>query len=429
MRRALASVILLLSCVSPSWGTSREVLPNGLRVLLVPSASTEVMAATMLLAIPVSADPPDKLGLRYLTHRLLLRGTTRETGEAMGERLAAVGGTVSVNCALDYLEITVRAPSDGLEVALDLLAQAVQSPAFLPEEVEREKTRAIAAARAARDDPFQCTYQALREELYGKEAYGRWALGEPECLRRLTREDVAAFYRRHYRPEAAVLAIAGGIEAVSAGGAVRLRFGAWRGPAERRATPARATGEPLASSQITARERPTARLHLMLGFPAPAVATQGYYAMQVIDSLLGGGSTARLPKALREQAGLAYEVSSFYPTLAGDSHFAIYAVVDEDALREAKQAILAQLTRLREEPVSAEELAHAKRYLLGVYALSRQESRRQAYSAAWHELLGCPPDFAALYQEKLNAVTAEEVQDTARTLIHHFILALTAPSV
>ncbi len=148
----------------------------------------------------------------------------------------------------------------------------------------------------------------------------------------------------------------------------------------------------------------------------------------MIDSLLTGGSTGRLTKALRDQAGLVYDVTSFYPTLRGESHFGLYAVTDDGCLGDVKKEVITQLNRLRDQPVPPEELAHAKRALLGAYVLSQQEVSPQATSAAWYELIGCPPEFAATYQARVRGVTAEEVQATARELMHNFILVVTAPS-
>jgi len=93
-----------------------------------------------------------------------------------------------------------------------------------------------------------------------------------------------------------------------------------------------------------------------------------------------------------------------------------------------KAAILRELERLRREPVSPEELARAKRYLLGSYALARQQSQTQAYSAAWYEVLGLKPEFEQEYREQVNSVTSQDVQEAARELIQHFVLALTMPS-
>ncbi len=270
MRRLLFALLLIGIALPPVQAASREVLPNGLRVLVLPNSSTEVVAASLLIAIPVSADPPEQAGLRYLTHRLLLRGSKTLSGDDMGRRLAAVGGRVGENCTLDYVEISVQAPSEGFEVALDLLSKAVMEPAFAAEDFEREKSRARVAMRAARDDPFSAAYQALREELYGADGYGRWTLGDSDNLAEIGREDVLQFYRENYRPERAVLAIAGGVDSAAARSAARLRFGDWHGVGEAAPVAEREEAAPLTSSQMVARARDTQRLHLLFGFPAPA---------------------------------------------------------------------------------------------------------------------------------------------------------------
>ena len=426
MKRAAWALLWLVALPGLAQAVEREVLANGMRVLVTTRENTEVMTAELLLPISVADEPEDKLGVRYLTQRMLLRGTTSKSGEAMGEELSAVGGVVDVNVGLDYVEIYVQAPSDGFEVALGLLAEAVRHPAFLAEELDKERQAAVTALRATAEDPFQKTYQAFREEAYRGGPYGRWSQGRVGTLGALTREDVVRFYRERYGAANAVLSIAGGVAPGRAKRAAHKVFDDWSGGAAERERPDPAG--PLTQSEAVARELPTSRVHLVLGFPAPAVGETHYYAMQVMDSLLSGGSTARLPRALREEAGLAYQVSSFYPTLVGGSHFAVYAVTEPESAGEVKAAILRELERLRREPVSPEELARAKRYLLGSYALARQQSQTQAYSAAWYEVLGLKPEFEQEYREQVNSVTSQDVQEAARELIQHFVLALTMPS-
>ena len=152
-----------------------------------------------------------------------------------------------------------------------------------------------------------------------------------------------------------------------------------------------------------------------------------YYALQVIDSLLSGGASSRLPQHLREDLGLVYHVSSFYPTLAASSHFAIYAATAPHRLLAVKSAVLQALTRLIEEPVPPDELTRAKRYLLGSYALSHQRMKDQAYALAWYETLGLSGDFAEQYAAGLQAVTAADVQRAASAIFTRFALAVTMP--
>jgi zinc protease len=178
---------------------------------------------------------------------------------------------------------------------------------------------------------------------------------------------------------------------------------------------------------MAARELPVRRAHLILGFASPPVADADYYALQVIDSLLSGGASSRLPQYLREELGLVYHISSFYPTLAGSSHFAIYAATAPNQLLPVKSAILQALTRLIEEPVPPDELARAKRYLLGSYALSHQRMKDQAYALAWYETLGLGADFAEQYAAGIEAVTAADVRRAAGAIFTRFALAVTMP--
>ena len=419
-------LLLLTGAPNPASAApaQRFTLPNGLRVVLKSNWSTDVVAIELLLDVSAEDEPPSQQGLRYLVQRLLLRGTTRETGVSMARRLSAVGGIADTTVGLDYVESYALVPADGFETAVELLADAVRHPAFSPEEVEKQKTGAQELARAARDEPFQETYLAFRQSLYRSHPYSALTLGTPSLLASISRDDILQFHREHYLPNRAVIAICGGVGETRALRSLRRAFGDWpEGPSKpRTALPTL----PLRASEVTARERPLRRAHLILGFPAPAADEPGYYVVQVIDSLLSGGATSRLPRKLREELGLVYTASSFYPTLARDSHFGIYAVVEPHHLDTIKSAILDLLDDLARRPVSPEELTRAKTYLLGSYALSHQRTKEQAYSLAWYEILGL--GFEDRYADAIQSVTPEQVQETADRILRRFVLAVTLPT-
>jgi predicted Zn-dependent peptidase len=421
----LLALLLLGGSAASAESAKRLRLPNGLRVVLKPSMATDVVAIELLLDISAADEPADQQGLRNLVQRLLLRGTRSESGESIARRLGGVGGVAEASLGLDYVEVYALAPADGFEVALDIIAQAVQSPAFDPGEVERQTAGAQEAALAARGDPFQETYLAFREALYQEHPYGALTLGAPSSLARIGREDVVGFHQANYLPNRAVLAICGGVGEARAMAAVRQAFGDWAPglPTPDRHLPA----VKLAMSDMAVRERPVRRAHLIIGFPAPAAAEDRYYAVQVIDSILGGGATGRLTRRLRDELGLVYDISSFHPTLAGESHFAIYAVTERYQLDAAKAAILELVSDLASSPVSEAELSRAKAYLLGSFALSHQRMKEQAYALAWYEVLGLGVDFGERYSAAVQAVTPEQVQEAAQTLFQHFVLALVLP--
>ncbi len=421
----VAALVLLSAGIAHADATKRLQLPNGLRVVLKPSMATDVVAIELLLDISAADEPPDQRGLRNVVQRLLLRGTRAETGEAMARRLARVGGVAEATVGLDYIEVYALAPADAFEVALDVIAQSVQSPAFDPEEVHKQLTSAAEAAAAAHSDPFQETYLAFRETLYHDHPYGGAVLGSPSSLAHIGRDDVIAFHEANYIPNRAVIAICGGVGEARALSAVRRAFGDWSPGIPAPDMPFSKIS--LKSSDMAARERPVRRAHLMIGFPAPAAGADQYYAVQVIDCLMGGGTTGMLAQRLRDEMGLVYDVSSFYPTLAGESHFVIYAVMDPRQLETVKKAILELAGRLSDTPISEAELMRAKSYLLGSYALSHQRVKDQAYSLGWYEILGLGADFEARYTAGIEAVTPQQVQEAARTCFQHFVLAIVLP--
>ncbi len=149
--------------------------------------------------------------------------------------------------------------------------------------------------------------------------------------------------------------------------------------------------------------------------------------MQVIDSILGAGMGARLPQTIRQELGLAYDVSSFFPTLLGGSHLGVYVATEPDRLTPVKDAIVQELERLRDEPVPADELDRAKRLLLAAHAMGRQRALSQAYWAAWCSLLGLGPGFDQQYRRGIEAVTPAEVQAVAQEYLGRFVLALALP--
>lgn len=427
MRAALLMSLAVLAVAPGAWGqdVACSTLPNGLRLVVRQDHGTDLVAVDLLLDVSVLDEQPSQSGIRYLVQRLLLRGTESQSGDDMAAALSAVGGVADTAVGLDYVEMYALVPADGFDVAVALIADAVRHPAFAPHEVEKEREAAIEAARGARDDAFQEGYLALRGGLYGEHPYARATFGSPETLSAISRQNLLEFHQGCYRPERAVLAVSGAVQESRARRVVVREFGTWQAGS----SPARRHWPvlPLAQSEIQAREAPTGQVHLMFGFQAPAAGEPGYYAVQLLDSILSGGSAARLQRVLREDLGLVYNVSSFYPTLARPSHLVIYAATDVRSVDAVKAAIVDLLRRLREEPVEPSELARAKRYLLGSYALGHQRLRDQAYSLAWYEVLGLGSGFEQQYRAGIEAVTAEDLQGAAQEFLGRFVLAVVFP--
>ena len=429
-RRLLA--IVLLALVAPTARAAaleptKHTLDNGLRVIIKPNPGGDIVALDLLLGAGAAAEPKELAGLRQLTQQLLLRGTQLHSGSELAESLESLGASLDISVGLDYVEVFALAPASAFAPVCRALAEIVTSPLFDAGQVESQRQAAIQFASSLEDDAFQSAYLLMRQTLYRDHPYGRAPSGAPESLSRITREQILEFYQTYYRPNNCVLAVSGNVALSPALAVIREAFGEWAsGPLPATACP---PPQPLLMSRLSLRERPFRVSYLVLGFLAPDIRDEDYFPLQIADALLSGGMSARLFTELRGRRALVYEVSSFYPTLAAESHFAARAVCLGRDFREVSQALLAEFRRLQEETVSEDELARAKQYLLGSYALSHQRNKQQAYYLAWYELLGAGYTFDQLYPKGIAAVTAEDVRRAARTYFTRYAQALLLPSL
>ena len=427
-RCLLAAALLLLAQrgVGAALEPTKHTLGNGLRVIVKPNPGGDIVALELLVAAGAAAEPRELAGLRQLTQQLLLRGTQAHSGDEIADSLEGVGASLDVAVGLDYVEVFALAPASAFAVVCRALGEIITRPLFDPGQLENQRQTAIQFSSGLEDDAFQSAYLLMRETLYRDHPYGRGQAGTPDSLGRISRQNILDLYHAHYRPSNAVLAICGNVSPASALAVVEEAFRAWQ-PAPVRASPP-PPPEPLLMSRLSVREKPLRVSYQMIGFPAPAVTDEDYFPLQVADAILGGGMSGRFFSELRAQRGLVYEVSTFYPTLSGESHFTVSAVSRASDFREVAQTLVAGFRLLREKPPSEEELDRAKQYLLGSYALAHQRNKQQAYYLAWYELLGLGYRFDQAYPQRISAVTAEEVRRAAWNYFTRYAQALLLPS-
>ncbi|HOF89025.1 MAG TPA: insulinase family protein, partial [Armatimonadota bacterium] len=205
----------------------------------------------------------------------------------------------------------------------------------------------------------------------------------------------------------------------------RAVFGAWAP----RPIPPRGVWELplLRQSMSLLREEPVRATCVMMAFPVSGITHEDFVTLRVIESLLAGGTGARLFRTVRERRHLAYEVSVRFPARVACAHFALYALTHADDMERTRAAMAEEITRLQTEPVAAAELARARAYLKGRYLLAHQYSAHYAFDLAWYELQGLGVRYDAAYPEAVERVTAADVQRVARAYFTRYLLAVVVP--
>ena len=417
MRVLTLAVLVALVSVVPGGSVGaaplahREVLPNGIVLLVAERPAVPIVAVRVLLRAGAVYDPAERGGLANLTGAVLTRGTAKRTGPELDSAIEFVGGSVEAGAGRDSLTVSMTAQKKDLALGLDLVSEVVLTPTFPQAEVARKLSEIQAAIKRSEEDPGTVAARALGRLVFDGHPYGRPVEGTRESVGRLTRDDVVAFYRERARPDTTVVAVVGAITVDEARREIMARLGSWARPADAPVTVAAAAAPAAAREETVKRE--LTQTTIMFGRQAILQTDPDYFPMAVASYVLGGGSASRLYTRVREESGLAYSV---YSWVAPWRHGATFAVSSQTRTAEAPKVITMireELARMGREPVAERELALAKQYLIGSFPLRLDTSGKVADFLVAVEDRGLGLDYADRYKERIGKVTAADVQRVA----------------
>jgi zinc protease len=391
----------------------RFTLPNGIVVLVAERPTLPIVSVRVAVDAGSVLDPPDQAGLANLTALLLTRGTEGRTGSEIDRAIEFVGGSLEGEGGRDGSTVSLDVLRKDLSLGLDLLADVVTRPTFPAEEHDRQLEELRAAVRREEEDPGAVAGRRFRPLVFPGHPYRLPVLGTDASLQAITRDDVAAFYRRAYRPDRTVVAVVGDVTAGEVRGQLQARLGAWSVAGSGPPSPGPAPVGSPPGTELLGRDLTQATV--LLGQATVARTHPDYYPLAVASHLLGGGSSARLYLRVREERGLAY---SIYAQLAAGRHGGLFRVEFQSAnprVREVLALVREDLVRLRRERVGDEELAQAKAYLVGSFPLRMETSGAVASLLLGVEQFGLGLDFPARYRQSIEAVTPDDVLRAVRT--------------
>jgi len=392
-------------------------LPNGLTLAVVEMHKVPVVDVQVLVDAGGARDPGDLPGLATFTALMLQQGAGTRGALDVADEAAFLGAQLNTTAALDGAVASLHVPRRRLEAALDLLADVVLRPAFPDSEVARQRELRGAQLVQQRDEPVAVANVAFPAIVYGAgHPYGHPLNGTDAATAALTRDRVAGFYRAYYRPNASRILIVGDITLAQTRALLAARFGAW----EQGDLPGLAGGSaptPAARAVYLIDKPGAAQSVIRIGHVGPARSTPDWYALEVLNTILGGAFTSRLNQNLRETHGYTYGAFSQFAARRLAGAFVALASVVTAKTDSSLVEFLKELRRIRDEPVPDPELAKAKAYVsLG---LPGEFETTGGAGARFREVLtyGLPLDYYDRYIERIGAVTAADVQRVARQYI------------
>jgi len=413
---------------APAQAILTQTLPSGATLIMKPSPQTETVALSIFAkGGQLSESRP---GTAALMARLLLKGTQTRSAESLHETLESQGLDISASADKDTVQVTATSLKTDFDKLLWLLSDVLLSPAFTQSELDKERTDMLDGIRSNRDTPSGLLFEKLTEALYPGHPYGAVGAQVEAALPKVTRRDVESYYQKAFSPQNLVITLVGNVDTSSAKDSLAQLMAQLAAKNTQSAQQAPKPVVPLKKPVEVAAQKPEqAATWIAYGWQAPSIHQQkDYVTLKVINTLLGSGLSSRLFVDLREKQGLAYHVSSLFPSSQEAGRFVMYIGTDPKNEAQVLRGFDAEIERLKTEPVSAEELERVKSKLTGQFALAHESNASQAYYLGLFQISGVGYGFDASYPTLVDAVTPQDILTLSQTLFNQpKVVAIVSP--
>lgn len=403
-------------------------LPNGLRVLTTTVPTAQAASIAFFAGIGSRGEEPRTNGLSHYLEHMLFKGTEqRPTAQMISQAIEGAGGSLNAYTTHELTCYWNNVPYEAAATGIAVVADMIQHSLLAQEEIDRERTVVQQEIRRSYDTPSSWVGELIGRATFGDQPIGWPVAGSLETVEGLQRDDFTEHMERFYTAENAVFSVAGNVQHEEV---VRLAEEHFSDLHTNSRTPSPAANWGLPPERVIVEPRETEQTQIALSMQAVSRRDPDRYALEILHTILGRGMSSRLFEEVRERRGLAYSVGSRVTRYLDIGAFTVAAGVTRAQQEEALQVIVAQLHRICDEPVPADELQRAIDYASGSFRLSFETP--MSYGQRFGEQLLQDGEIEPIDETvaRLRAVTAEDVQRVAKRVIGQaqFSLAVVGPS-
>ena len=392
----------------------KTTFPNGLRVLTSCMPHTRSVSVSLYLGAGSRYEAPEVAGISHFVEHLLFKGTTkRPRPEDVSGAIENLGGLHNGATDREITSYWCKVARPHFLVGLDVLLDMVHHSKFDPEEVEKERKVIVEELNMIQDSPPELAGLLIDQTMWPDQPLGRDVGGTKETVNGITRSMLVEYLNHQYGPGNAVISIAGDLEHAEAIEALEPSLDEWRPSQPGSLYP---TVESQTGPRVSVINRKTEQAHLCLALPGLSTLHPDRYVLALLNTVLGEGSTSRLFLEVRERRGLAYDIHSYVSHFLDAGALTVYAGVDPKNASDTLRVVLDQLLHLR-TGIPEEELSRARELIKGRMLLRMEDTRAVSSWIGSQELLTGTVKTVDEVVEQIDAITAEEVQRVACTLI------------
>jgi zinc protease len=406
----------------PAYGTEKPSqapavkatkLENGLMVWLVSEPGFPKVSFSVAMRGGMAADPADRPGISELLSKALDQGTKSRTAKQIAEEIQAAGGDIDTQAGKDAIVVSTSVLSSKTDGALTVLADVLENASFPDNEVALAKRNLADSLRQREAEPSFLAARAMARVLFGDNPYHVTAPTQ-ESVEAATSTDLRRIYGQRFRPDQAILVAVGDFENDKMTDLLHAKLAAWKAPA---AVPVavQARFSTALRPVVSLVPRPNSvQTTLWFGTLGPLRSDPDYEAADVANAIYGGTFGSRLVSNIREDKGYTYAAFGLVRTYRAAGVLITRADVRNEVTPASVNEMTYELNRLATTSPTEEELATAKRYLVGVEAIQLQSRASVAGKLANLWVLDLPPEEIGAYGQKVASITAAQVDTAAR---------------
>src|ERR1700677_5042590 len=399
----------------------RQVLPHGLTVITeqmehIRSASIGIWLETGSRDETLQAN-----GISNFIEHMVFKGTKHRTAEEIARQVDSIGGNMDAFTPKECICFNVKVLDENIPVALEILTDLVLHPTFTAEDISRERGVILEEIKMDEDNPDYLVHEIFTQNFWKDHPLGKPILGTKETVKKFEREAVLETYAHRFAPGNIIVAAAGHLNHDQFVDLVVKHFEHLK-PAK---NGFHSAAPKIASRIILRNKKALEQVQLCLGVPAHPIAHEKRHAGYILNTLLGGGMSSRLFQNIRERQGLAYSIYSDLNPYRDTGCLAVYAGTSLASASKVVQSVVSEFRDLKIRPVPEEELRRSKDQLKGSLMLSLESSTARMSNLARQEMYY--DRFYGLDEliERIEAVTIEDLQQTAEEFFRTEQIAVT----
>jgi zinc protease len=401
-------------------------LSNGLRLLVREDPRLPLVAMGAVFRGGLLAENPQDNGITHLMAKVLLKGTKTRTAEQIANQIEAVGGSISSESGNNSFGVSVDVMRPDLKLGVDLLSDVLLNATMPEKAIAREKEIQIAAIQQEEEQLTAVARNIMRQALFTQHPYALRSNGSVGSVQRLTQKDLLEFRDRYMAARNGVIYVFGDVKATEVKQLVEQALGKMRSGALALTDAKPST--PLGKPETVESRKDKAQGVIMVGFRGASLSSPDRYALELIDEA-SSDLGSRFFVRIREQMGLAYYVGASQMQGLVPGLFSFYLGTDPQKIEPVKTALLDEIHKLANEGLTPEELARAKKKLIGQQEIANQSNDAFGYHCALDEVYGLGFDYYKQLENDVNGVTLENIKQVAAKYFRDqpYVLATVRP--